>query len=106
RAGFYWSDMAEQAKAIQDDCAICQGSPQEVKICVAEEDEGDWRDPYIDYLTNGTLPSDKKASLRLVKKSGRYLVLDKKLFRKSFGQQTLTCLDKAGALRVMELTHD
>ncbi|KAI3945366.1 hypothetical protein MKW92_032951, partial [Papaver armeniacum] len=63
RAGFYWPDMDEQAKAIQDDCAICQGSPQEAEIYVVEEDEGDWREPYIDYLTNGTLPSDKKAAL-------------------------------------------
>ncbi|KAI3833560.1 hypothetical protein MKW92_052020, partial [Papaver armeniacum] len=52
RAGFYWPDMAEQAKALQDNCLICQGAPQEAEICVAEEDAEDWREPYIAYLTN------------------------------------------------------
>ncbi|KAI3952309.1 hypothetical protein MKW92_012235, partial [Papaver armeniacum] len=98
--------MVDQAKALQDKCLICQGAPQEAEICIAEEDSEDWREPYTDYLTNGTLPSDKKAALRLVKKSGRYFVLDRKLFRKSFSQQTLTFLDKAEALKVMDLTHD
>ncbi|KAI3902672.1 hypothetical protein MKW92_050913, partial [Papaver armeniacum] len=106
RAGFYLPDMAEQAKALQDNCMIFQGAPQESEVCVAEDDLEDWREPYIDYPTNGTLPGDKKAALRLNKKSGRYFVLDRKLFRKSFNQQALTCLDKAEALKVMDLTHD
>ncbi|KAI3908400.1 hypothetical protein MKW92_036955, partial [Papaver armeniacum] len=52
RAGFYYPDKAEQAKALQDNFLICQGAPQEAEICVAEEDAEDWREPYIAYLTN------------------------------------------------------
>lgn len=46
-------------KKVQDECITCQGSPQEAEVCIAEEDEEDWREPYVAYLTKRTLPDDK-----------------------------------------------
>ncbi|KAI3872877.1 hypothetical protein MKX03_029919, partial [Papaver bracteatum] len=106
RAGFYWPDMIRQATKLQDTCEGCQAAPQYQEVCVANESDGDWRTPYLDYLSKRILPEDKNLALKIEKKSKRFFVVEGELFRRRFNQRALRCLGHAESLRAMEISHD
>ncbi|XP_026459130.1 uncharacterized protein LOC113359762 [Papaver somniferum] len=65
-------------------------------------EEEDWSTPYVDYLTKGTLPDNNKTARKLEKRARKFFVIDGELFRRSFNQKTLKCVDKEHAIRIME----
>ncbi|XP_026395761.1 uncharacterized protein LOC113290367 [Papaver somniferum] len=96
--------MVQQAQTLQDNCEACQGAPVHEESFIVDGE--DWRSPYIEYLTEGTLPYDKKAAKKLEKRSRKFFVIDGELFRRCFNQKTLKCVDQASATRIMEVSHD
>ena len=55
--------------------------------------EPSWLDPYISFLSNGSLPTDSKELEKVWRTSAHfYLFKDKKLYRRSFGGPYLLCL--------------
>ncbi|XP_026378350.1 uncharacterized protein LOC113272768 [Papaver somniferum] len=104
RDGFHWPDMVQQAQTLQDNCEACQGAPVHGKAFIIDGE--DWRTPYIEYLTEGTLPYDKKAAKKLEKRAPKFFVIDGELFRRCFNKKTLKCVDQANATRIMEISHD
>ena len=57
RAGYFWLTMANDALKIQRSCKKCS-EPPDVQECHFVGSAGDWRRPYIDYLTNRVLPAN------------------------------------------------
>ncbi|KAI3961746.1 hypothetical protein MKW92_015816, partial [Papaver armeniacum] len=106
RAGFYWPDMVKQATKLQDTCEGFQAAPQYQEVCVADRSNGDWRTPYLDYLSKRILPEDKNLALKIEKNSKRFFVIEGELFCRSFNQRTLRCLGPAESLSAMEIFHD
>ena len=55
--------------------------------------EPSWMDPYISFLSDGSLPTDSKELEKVRRTSAHfYLFEDKKLYRRSFGGPYLLCL--------------
>lgn len=61
----------------------------------------DWRQPYIEYLTKGTLPDDRYEVNKLKKMAKRYIVNDGKLFKRGLPGILLRCLSGDEAMEVM-----
>ena len=52
-----------------------------------------WMDPIIDFLVEDRVPNDEKEASRVRRVAARYwLLLDRKLYRRSFGGPYLLCL--------------
>lgn len=65
----------------------------------------DWRQPYIESLTKGTLPDDRYEANKLKKIAKRYIVNDGKLFKRGFSGILLRCLSGDEAMEVMHQSH-
>ncbi|OVA07300.1 hypothetical protein BVC80_1601g88 [Macleaya cordata] len=88
RLGCYWPNMAIQSQTLQDSCSACQAPPHHVEAFVTE-DTADWRDPYLQYLRHGALPSDKRQVTRIAQKAKRFVIHEDVLYRISFGGDLL-----------------
>ena len=65
----------------------------------------DWRQPYIEYLTKGTLPDDRYEANKLKKIAKRYIVNDGKLFKRGLSGILLRCLSGDEAMEIMHQSH-
>jgi len=65
-----------------------------------------WMDPLIDYLVNGTVPSDKASARRLRYRAARYAVRDNRLYKRSYSIPLLKCLTHEEAKYVMREVHE
>ncbi|XP_074288332.1 uncharacterized protein LOC141613491 [Silene latifolia] len=65
----------------------------------------DWRTPYLDWLIDGKLPSDKKEERGFKMKASRFVLIDDMLFRKSLPGPYLRCLNKQEAQTVLHALH-
>lgn len=66
---------------------------QQAVVAVASISESSWLDPYVDFLSDGSLPTNAKEAKKVWRMSGRFwLSKDKKLYRHSFGGPYLLCL--------------
>ena len=54
--------------------------------------EPSWVDPFIDYLTDQTLPTDPVEARRLKRLAARYVIIDDQLYRRSASLLLLKCL--------------
>lgn len=58
RQGYYWPDMKKDANLIAKNCTWCSlyaVRPECLMVCTSDR-EADWRQVYIDYLREGSLP--------------------------------------------------
>jgi hypothetical protein len=104
RQGYYWPDLRKQADDLQRSCVACQVFPKEEE-CSFVEGVKDWRQVYIDYLTQGVLPAERKDALKVKRKSVRFQVIDEELFRRGFNGKTLRCLALQEAEDLLEQIH-
>ncbi|KAF7150460.1 hypothetical protein RHSIM_Rhsim02G0157700 [Rhododendron simsii] len=58
RQGYYWPTMATDAAELQNKCPKCRETPSKAE-CNFIGVYTDWRRPYIEFLTDGTLPPDR-----------------------------------------------
>nr|GFC42469.1 reverse transcriptase domain-containing protein [Tanacetum cinerariifolium] len=59
---------------------------------VVEEEEHTWITPLLEYLTDGTLPTEIKNARAIKIKSRQYAMIDGVLYRKSFLEPWLRCI--------------
>ncbi|XP_026443575.1 uncharacterized protein LOC113343657 [Papaver somniferum] len=104
RLEIYWPSMFAQAAALQDSCADCQAPPQPAEVCTVEE--VDWRQPYIDFIQHGKLPSDRQATLRIQKKGTCFFMHEGVLYRRSYSNAMLRCMSDQEAMEVMTRPHE
>lgn len=66
----------------------------------------DWRLEFIDYLTNGALPSEKWEARRLKRPAAHYPLIDGDLFRYNAIKVALRCINGDEVRRVLAETHE
>ena len=74
-------------------------------ICALEIHEEDWRQPIIEYLEHGKLPSNPRHKTEIRRRASRFLYYNGTLYRRSFLGLWLRCLDLEEAKQAMEEAH-
>ncbi|XP_019190497.1 PREDICTED: uncharacterized protein LOC109184956 [Ipomoea nil] len=65
----------------------------------------DWRQPLIDYLTDGKLPEDPRKRVDIKRRTPRFIYYKETLYRRSFDGIFLRCLGEEEALQAMQEVH-
>ncbi|XP_038699702.1 uncharacterized protein LOC119997000 [Tripterygium wilfordii] len=65
-----------------------------------------WMTPFVQYLIDGILPTEKNESRRLVAKAARYAVHDGQLYKRSYSSPLLRCVDSVQAQYVLAELHE
>ena len=79
---------------------------EDVNAVSAQEVDGeDWRQPLIDYLHHGKLPSDPRHRIEIQRRAPRFLYFNGTLYRRSFLGIWLRCLGNKEARQTMEEAH-
>ena len=73
-------------------------------ITEAQEDE-DWRQPFIKYFQDGTLPEDKAQRAQIKIRSLQYTFVNNTLYRKTYEQMWLRCVSNTEAKQIMNEVH-
>ena len=100
--GYYWSSMNKEATIIREKCQNCQllmNKEESYVVFVTE----DWRTPFMEYLAQGILPTDKTLAHQLKKLVVRYFLQNKILFKRGYGGDPLRCLGPSEAREVREV---
>ncbi|XP_073109503.1 uncharacterized protein [Elaeis guineensis] len=67
--------------------------------------EPSWIDPFIDFLTDGTLPADLAEARRLKGLATQYMIIDNQLYRKSVSLPLLKYLRPSEADYILRKVH-
>ncbi|PKU82262.1 hypothetical protein MA16_Dca017484 [Dendrobium catenatum] len=80
--------------------------PSKGEIVLAIDDETvDWRKPFIDYLQENKLPHEKSAADQIKRRALSYTLINGTLYRRSFDQLWLRCLNKQEAQKIVTEVH-
>ncbi|XP_021827212.1 uncharacterized protein LOC110767855 [Prunus avium] len=66
----------------------------------------DWMTPIRDFLTNGTLPTDKAEARRLKLRAARYTMLEDRLYKRGFSQPLLKCITPDQGRELLQEAHE
>ena len=78
--------MANDAKEEQRSCRTCSIiPPDQAKVLNGEMPREDWQDPYLRYLLQGVLPTNRLKREKLKRYVTRFKVVEGKLFMHSYG---------------------
>ena len=80
-------------------------SDQASELTVIKE-VSDWRKELIDYLENGTLPTEKKSAVQLKMKAGRLTVLNETLYKRGFTLPLLKCVSPEEGNYILREIHE
>jgi ribonuclease HI len=70
------------------------------------EDASDWRTEIMKYLETGILPSEKKAAIQLRMKSGRFTMINGKLYKRGFTLPLLKCVPPDEGNYILREIHE
>nr|GEV81025.1 reverse transcriptase domain-containing protein [Tanacetum cinerariifolium] len=79
---------------------------EEEMTTVVEEDRPTWITPIVEYLKEGTLPSDRKEARKLRIKARQYELVEVILYRRSFLTPSLRCVGPLQAEYVIREIHE
>lgn len=96
--------MKQDAADLQGKCTKCQEC-LDIKEALFIEEAGDWRQPYLDFLEQKLLPSNRNDAMKIQKKSTRFFVEDWLLFRRGLNQAPLICIDGDEVTTVLKEVH-
>ena len=102
--GYYWPNMNKEAATIQEKCQECQlaiDKEESYAVFVAK----DWRVPFIEYLAQGILPTDRTLAYQLKKLADRYFLQNVILFKRGYSGDPLKCLGPKEARKVVKEVH-
>ena len=80
-------------------------SDQASKLAVIEE-VSNWRKEIIDYLESGTLPAEKKSTVQLKIKAGRFTMLNGTLYKRGFTLPLLKCVSPDEGNYILKEIHE
>jgi ribonuclease HI len=66
----------------------------EASTVTSVEEVSDWRKEIIDYLQNGTVPSEKRSAIQLRMKAGRFTMVNETLYKRGFTLPLLKCVSR------------
>ncbi|XP_075658219.1 uncharacterized protein LOC142628109 [Castanea sativa] len=96
--------MNKDAATIWGECQKCQLSLDKEEIYVVFVTE-DWRTPFMEYLTQGILPTNKTLDNRLKKLVVRYFLHNVILFKRGYNGDPLRCLGPKEAREAVREVH-
>ena len=102
--GYYWPNMNKEASTVQERCQRCQllvDKEESYAVFVTE----DWRTPFMEYLAQGILPTDRILAHQLKKLVVRYFLQNGILFKKGYSEDLLRCLGPREAREVVKEVH-
>ncbi|XP_031124370.1 uncharacterized protein LOC116027084 [Ipomoea triloba] len=67
--------------------------------------QDDWRQPLIDYFTDGKLPEDPRKRVDIKRRAPRFIYYNETMYRRSFDGVWLRCLGEEEALKAMQEAH-
>jgi hypothetical protein len=70
------------------------------------EEVSDWRNEIIDYLQNGTVPSEKRSAIQLRMKAGRFTVVNEMLYKRGFTLPLLKCVSHEEGNYILREIHE
>ncbi|KAA0048376.1 uncharacterized protein E6C27_scaffold264G00950 [Cucumis melo var. makuwa] len=74
-------------------------------ISVYAIDEEDWRQPIIDYLKHGKLPTNPRHRAEIRRRAARFIYYKDTLYRRSYEGLLLRCLGKEESTKALEEAH-
>ena len=101
---YYWPNMNKEAATIQEKCQECQFSIYKEKRYAVFVTE-DRRTPFMEYLTQGILPTNRTPTHQLKKLVVRYFLHNGILFKKRYNGDPLRCLGPKEAREVVREVH-
>ncbi|KAI0494874.1 hypothetical protein KFK09_025020 [Dendrobium nobile] len=87
-------------------CPADLSSPDQTLTVCAVEEESDWRVPFVEYLKRGKLPDDRSLAAQIRKRALSFSYVNETLYRRSFDQMWLRCLNNEEARKVMGEVHE
>lgn len=78
--------------------------PKSSMVCASDQ-EVDWRQVYIDYLREGSLPMERTEAARVVRGARCFFLEKGFLFRRTLNGMPQRCVDKEEAEEVLRRTH-
>ena len=96
--------MNKEAATIQEKRQRCQHS-MDKEECYAVFVAEDWRTPFMEYLAQGILPTDRTLTHQLKKLMVRYFLQNGILFKKRYSEDPLRCLGPREAREVVKEVH-
>ena len=102
--GYYWPNMNKEAATVQEECQRCRLSvdrEENYAVFVTE----DWKTPFMKYLAQGILPTDRALAHQLRKLAVRYFLQNEILFKKGYIGDPLRCLGPREARKVVREVH-
>ncbi|GKA93322.1 reverse transcriptase domain-containing protein [Tanacetum coccineum] len=82
-------------------------SVNEIEVLAVVEEEGDsWMTPIHEYLTDETLPAERKKARAIKRKSQRFAIINGILYKKSFLGPWLRCVGPSQANYVLREIHE
>ncbi|GJS43964.1 reverse transcriptase domain-containing protein [Tanacetum coccineum] len=82
-------------------------SVNEIEVLAVVEEEGDsWMTPIHEYLTDETLPAERKKARAIKRKSQRFTIINGILYKKSFLGPWLRCVGPSQANYVLREIHE
>jgi hypothetical protein len=70
------------------------------------EEVSDWRKELMEYLENGTLPSEKKYAVQLKMRAGRFTVVNGTLYKRGFTLPLLKCVSPEEGNYILREIHE
>ena len=65
-----------------------------------------WMAPYVEYLTQGVLPTDRNKARTLQRQAARYILVDGILYQRGYSMPLLRCILKDKAKELMKEVHE
>ena len=91
RLGYFWPDMKTQASEVQSHCPTSQHMFDRAKSYAIFQ-MTNWRTPFLEFILEGVLLTDRKKAYYLKKLARRFFVEKGILFRKGYNSEPLRCL--------------
>ena len=104
RVGFYWPSMGKDADQVQIQCKACQLATNREESYAVFINE-DWRDPFVHYLAEGTLPQKHSERYKFKKLAISYFLHNKVLFKKGYDGDQLRYLGLEEAREIIKEVH-
>ena len=102
--GYYWPNMNKEAATIHERyqrCQLLENKEESYAMFVAE----DQRTPFMQYLAQRILPTNKTLAHQLKKLVVRYFLQSGILFKKGYSKDPLRCLRPREAREVVREVH-
>ena len=102
--GYYWPNMNKEVATVQEKCQNCQLSVDKEESYVVFVAK-DWKTPFVGYLTQGILATNRKLAHQLNKLVVLYFLQNGTLFKRGYNGDPLRCLRPKEAREAIKEVH-